>query len=132
MQSSPTGPNSYSRTCQDIVKNDDLVKSISMWSSAKGKLTKLNNWQEAAMSKAIQKPFQLIQGPPGIYNNAMGSIIAVESSNLATLGQLHCTSCYCRYWKECHWSTYSISICPTQQGTVCFTRTPMCSLLRTF
>ena len=37
-----------------------------MWSTHKGQSTKLNEWQQKAITKAIQEPFQLIQGPPGI------------------------------------------------------------------
>ena len=50
---------------QEILRKDDLVKSVSKWSPSKGQSANLNKWQQKAMDKAIQEKLQLIQGPPG-------------------------------------------------------------------
>ena len=43
--------------------------SISEWGDETSNLQHLNVWQEEAVGKALEKPFQLIQGPPGTCNN---------------------------------------------------------------
>ena len=58
--------NAYTKSCQDILRKDELVKSVSAWSTSKGRSVQLNQWQQRAIEKAIREPFQLIQGPPGL------------------------------------------------------------------
>ena len=50
------------------MKTDKLAESISEWSSDSSGVHDpkfLNKWQKKAMEMALDKPFQLIQGPPG-------------------------------------------------------------------
>lgn len=50
----------------DIFAKDVFATSISKWSSTPGEdSTDLNEGQREAMTLAIMKCFQLIQGPPG-------------------------------------------------------------------
>ena len=59
------GKSSFYEYAEHIVESDELAKSISKWSSPVVGSISLNEWQEEAMDKALRKPFQLIQGPPG-------------------------------------------------------------------
>ncbi len=60
------GLNSSCKQAKAIAEKDELAKCISMWTSlGRDHRTFLNEWQNEAMDKALQKPFQLIQGPPG-------------------------------------------------------------------
>lgn len=58
--------NSYYPHCEDVMKKDELATSISLWPHSKDTSIMLNEEQEAAMRKALQKPLQLIHGPPGM------------------------------------------------------------------
>ena len=57
---------SYSEQAESVAGKDKLVKSLSGWTYSPNSSRDLNQWQEKAMYKALCKPFQLIQGPPGI------------------------------------------------------------------
>jgi len=56
----------YPKQFQERVLKDGIAHSISLWSSRETTL-KLNRWQEEAMTKALNPPFQLIQGPTGTH-----------------------------------------------------------------
>ena len=58
-----------------------MARCISLWSHSKpdNKIT-LNQWQEEAMDKAIAKPFQLIQGPPGNQYTYSTAIVLHEAA----------------------------------------------------
>ena len=56
----------FNKRSESIVRNDPLATSISMWSSSiPTKSLDLNEGQKKAMSLALRREFQLIQGPPG-------------------------------------------------------------------
>ena len=57
------------------MKTDKFTESISEWSSDSSGVHDpkfLNKWQKKAMEMALDKPFQLIQGPPGKHYSING------------------------------------------------------------
>lgn len=55
---------SYRSAARIIAREDKLAQSISYWTTNTD-TTRLNEYQERALYKAIENNFQLIQGPPG-------------------------------------------------------------------